>query len=329
VHPSEVWFGSSLGARATRLALVPASWLYTLGWRAYAQTYRFGFKKSAEPHVPVVCVGNLVVGGTGKTPTTMAVAAILRSMRYRVVLSLSGYGAPRNEGATFAPEGPLEAKEWGDEAAMIRWLMPELPLVVGRKRVQAAEIVNARFPDAVMLMDDGFQHLPLKKHITLLLDSNDPPNQQCLPAGPYREPRASRRLASTVLPGEFRIMPQATQFRTPAGQDAEPFEQYQVLCALGDPAAFVASLENVRKRPAECVSIQNDHDPLDAGSLWDRLGGDSPIVVSAKDWVKLRQRADIDQKSIIVAHRTVQIEPEAEFRAWLKARLDGISTTSP
>ena len=291
--------------------------------------YRLGFKRAAEPHIPVVCVGNLLVGGTGKTPTTMAVATILRSMRYRVVLSLSGYGAPQNEGATFAPEGPLAAREWGDEAAMIRWLMPELPLVVGRKRVRAAEIVNARFPDAVMLMDDGFQHLPLRKHLTLLLDPTDPPNRRCLPAGPYREPRASRRLASTVLPGEFRVVPQGTQFRSPDGMDAGEFENYQVLCALGDPAAFVTSLENARARPANVVCVRNDHDPLDAGSLWDSLGTEFPIVVSAKDWVKLRQRADIDQKSIIVAHRTVQIEPEAEFRAWLKAKLDGISTTSP
>jgi len=258
----------------------------------------------------------------------MAMASVLRSMRYRVVLSVSGYGAAKNEGATLAPDGPLEPQTWGDEAAMIRWLMPELPIVVGRKRVIAAEIIQARFPDAVMLMDDGFQHLPLRKHLTLLLDPASPENRFCLPAGPYREPRSARHRAATVLPGEFEVVAEPLDFRDPKGETVKVEGNYRTLCALGDPARFVATITNALGRPPVNQVNQPDHDPLDGGSLWDTLSGEEPIVVSAKDWVKLRQRVDIGGKPVIVAHRTVRIEPEAEFRAWLKAKLDGISASS-
>ncbi|MFX8929914.1 tetraacyldisaccharide 4'-kinase, partial [Acinetobacter baumannii] len=83
-----------------------------------------------------------------------------------------------------APDGPLDPAGWGDEPAMFRWLLPDVPLVVGRRRVLAAELVHQHFPKAVLVMDDGFQHLPVKKHIQILLDDPTPKNSRCLPAGP-------------------------------------------------------------------------------------------------------------------------------------------------
>src|ERR1022692_4001728 len=117
----DVWHSPTLGAAVSRILLTPASWLYAFGWEAYASTYRLGLKRPKEAHRPVICIGNLVVGGSGKTPATLAVAQLLLDMGEPIVLSVSGYGSPRSEAASIAPMGPLPAAKWGDEPAMVRW----------------------------------------------------------------------------------------------------------------------------------------------------------------------------------------------------------------
>ena len=320
----ELWESSAFSARVARTALTPLSWLYAGGWQAYLATYRWGIKRAESPHRPIVCVGNLQVGGSGKSPLVLHLAGVLREMGREVVVSCSGYGAPRAEAASLAPSGPLDAAEWGDEPAMIRLLAPEVPLVVGRRRVLAAGIVREAHPDAVMLMDDGFQHLPLKKTLSLVLDPPDPPNRLCLPAGPYREPRGNRKRADTVLPGRFRVVEAASWLQNASRMDSvdlspePPPARFAVLCALGQPARFLASLPGA---PAT-VRLLPDHDPLTAGTLFDGMDPALPVVVTAKDWVKLRARADLAGRRILVARHSVRVEPASEFRAWLSERLD-------
>src|SRR5687768_508249 len=99
MHPSEVWYGQSLGARLARAALTPVSWLYAGGWLAYRSAYDLGLKRPTEPHRAVICVGNLLVGGSGKTPVTLHIAEVLRDMGRQIVISASGYGGPRAEAA--------------------------------------------------------------------------------------------------------------------------------------------------------------------------------------------------------------------------------------
>ncbi|MGV3613705.1 MAG: tetraacyldisaccharide 4'-kinase [Fimbriimonas sp.] len=324
MHPGELWNSEAWSARLARGALLPLSGLYALGWEAYLATYRVGFKKARAPHSPVVCVGNLVSGGSGKSPVTLHVAEILRQMGRKVVVSASGYGSPRAEAATLAPEGPLSAREWGDEPAMIRWLLPDVPLVVGRRRVLAAQLVHEHHPNAVMLMDDGFQHLPLRKDLSLVLDDPNPPNRWCLPAGPYREGRWNRRRADLVLPDRFRIETEPVRFLRPDGAEVPRPPNPAALCALGQPERFFAAVG----APEPRIALP-DHDPMDAGTLLERLPPDRPTVVTAKDWVKLRERADIGGREILIARHAVRIEPAADFRAWLASRLNERQTEGP
>ena len=323
MHAAELWHSTSPKARLARIALLPASAAYALGWEAYLAWYRLGFKKPEEPHRPVICVGNLQAGGSGKSPLTLHMADLLLGMSRQVAISCSGYGAPRSESATLAPDGPLDPAEWGDEPAMFRWLRPELPLVVGRARVQAAGIVHHTMPQAVMLMDDGFQHLPLQKHATILIDPSEPDNPWCLPAGPYREPRRNRKRADLVVPQAYRIDRQPLRLLTPDGEEAQP-DRYSVLCAIGQPERFLADLE--RYRPAANSPVPRlllpDHDPLDAGNLLDRVPKELPVVVTAKDWVKVRRRADALQRDWLIATNEVRLEPQASFRAWLEQKLN-------
>jgi len=305
-----------------RRLLTPASWLYAAGWQAYLGLYRTGVRRSKEPHHPVLCIGNLTVGGSGKSPLTLHVYDLMRSMGREVVVSGSGYGSPAAQGAQMAPNGPLKASEWGDEAAMLRWFRPEMRLVIGRNRVLAADLVHREFPDSVLLLDDGFQHLPLKKHLSILIDEPTPPNSHCLPAGPYREPRGNRRRADLVLPSEFQIVwefmgPFEAVTLEPVPKEAAAI---QLLTAIARPERFVESLNALGFEVAQ-KSFLPDHDPLDAGNLLESVDPNVPLVVTAKDWIKLKDRADIGSFRIWVAWNEASIQPAHEFDQILHAAL--------
>ena len=319
MRPDEIWEGTGPAETAVRIALTPLSWLYAFGWQAYLAAYRIGFKKSKEPHRPVICVGNLVTGGSGKSPVTLALAQVLSSMGKQVVIGCSGYGAPHSADAEIAPEGPLNASLWGDEPAMFRWLLPDVPLVVGRNRVLAAQVVHERFPNAVLLMDDGFQHLPLKKQGTLILDEPTQ-NTMCMPAGPYREPRGNRRRADRRIPDDFQIDRRSLRFVNPDGDEVKP-SSYSVLCALGQPRRFLSEvadqLPNAAREPA--TSLVPDHDRLDALDLFKQLPPGVPIVVTAKDWVKLKDRGDVNEHEIVIALQNVKVEPLERLKSWLES----------
>ncbi|MFI5385228.1 MAG: tetraacyldisaccharide 4'-kinase [Fimbriimonadales bacterium] len=329
MHLEELWTADTFKARLLRALLTPTSWLYALGWQSYLGIYRLGLKKPKEPHVPVVCIGNLLTGGTGKTPVTIHVADILAGLGRKVVISCSGYGSPASEAAQLAPEGCLKASEWGDEAALIRWLRPFIPLIVGRRRVLSAELCHRHFADAVLLLDDGFQHLPLSKHLTILLD---PPqsNRRCLPAGPYREPRGNNERADLAIHGigdtaaGFEIARRPMTFQTPAGQPRSVEGTVSILCALARPQGFVHALKAMGLTSSNVV-LKPDHDPLADGNLLSGFPSGSPIIVTGKDWVKLRERPDVERYDVAIASYEVTIEPHDEFKDWLQKKLNGIA----
>jgi len=319
-----VWFGSGLVPSIQRAALLPLSALYSAGWLGYRAVYCLGLKRAVQPHRPIVCVGNLVVGGSGKSPVALHLADLLRGLGRRVVVSCSGYGSPRQASASWAPDGPLDPGEWGDEPAMLRWLRPELELVVGRDRVAAARLCAQHAPDAVLLLDDGFQHLRLAKDVSILLDDPSPPNPFSLPAGPYREPRSSRRLADLVLPGRFRVEQGPLSFLDPiAGAPTDAPEEAVLLCALGRPDRFERSLAEAGVRLSRLV-VRTDHDPLLAGNLLEGVPPGATVVTSAKDWVKIRRRSDLDRFRWVVALLHPSIEPADDFRRWLADRIDEV-----
>jgi tetraacyldisaccharide 4'-kinase len=319
----DLWNSQSAVAVLGRVVLTPASWLYSFGWECYSFTYKLGLKKASEPFKPVVCIGNLTVGGTGKTPITLAIARQLVAGGKPVVLSLSGYGSPRSESASVAPEGPLNAVDWGDEPALVRSLLPEIPMIIGRNRVTAAKLAAAHFPGFVLLLDDGFQHLPLKKHVTILLDDSSPKNKQCLPAGPYREPRRNRVNADLILGEKFKLVRSRLRFEDTTMGPIDPPVKASMLCAIGNPDAFAQSLRDVPVELAETRAMP-DHDQLTAGNLFDGLDCSVPIVVTSKDWVKLKGRSDLSGWQILIAQQDVEIEPQAEFINWLIHQLSAV-----
>ncbi len=313
--PNEVWEGRSAKTWTLRTLITPLSWLYGFGWQVYLAAYKIGFKTAKSPHRPVICVGNLVVGGSGKSPLTIYIAKVVQRLGRQVVIGCSGYGAPHSQDACIAPDGPLSAAEWGDEPAMFRWLLPNVPLVVGRNRVLAAELVHATFPKAVLVMDDGFQHLPLAKQFAVVIDDPMAKNFRCLPAGPYREPRWNVRRANVVVPRDFRVKTHPMRIVDVEGKTVIP-QSYAVLCALGNPSKFLKMLADQypNDRKDFPTILKGDHDPLSERDLWVDLPIELPIIVTAKDWVKLRDRTDIGERQFFIAMHEVELEPSEEFK---------------
>lgn len=341
MHWSEVWEGRGWPFFLLRVILIPLSWIYAAGWILYERVYQIGLKRSISPCCPIVCVGNLMVGGSGKTPLVLYLTQILKGLGYEVVLSCSGYGSPSAKNAQIAPGGSLSARQWGDEPAMIRWLNPELPLIVGRDRVLAAKLCAQNFSKSVLLLDDGYQHLPLKKNFSLLLEDSGMRNRNCLPAGPYRQPYSGLRKADLVLdknnrlkikdglnesPFSLKVMPPffLTKKNEQVEKSAIRGKKVQVLCAIGRPNKFLDALKKCGFELSD-VKLLADHDQMTNLDLLSSFSKDDPIIVTAKDWVKLKKNDASKEREIWIAHYEVRVDPENDFKLWLKHRIDEIS----
>ena len=315
-----LWFGQGWKPVIGRICLLPLTALYSLAWQVYLHIYRYHLKRAKVAHPRVVCIGNLTVGGSGKTPVTVFVADCLLELGFDPVISCSGYGSPKSEGAEISSGSALNPQEWGDEPAEIRELRPGRQIVVGRNRVMAASLVSQKFPNSVLVLDDGFQHLPLHKHVTIILDAVNPVNALPFPSGPYREPRWNRSRADLVLPNDrFQVVYSRLEFVTASGGAVEVPASATVLTAIARPDLFEASLKQSGVQ-IRLMDARPDHDPLNHPGLFSRHN-EGVVIVTMKDWVKLRNRSDLSGVNLLIARRSATIEPREEFMRWLKERI--------
>ncbi len=175
-----IWYGDGRLAAASRLALFPAERLFggVVGLRDIL--YDVGWLPSHEAAIPVVSIGNLTVGGTGKTPVAAWVASGLAARGAQPAVVLRGYGA--------------------DEPLVHQRLNPSIPVVVNPDRVRAVAIAAAGGA-TIAVLDDAFQHRAIRRDADLVLVSADrwTPDVRVLPAGPWREPLSALRRATLVI----------------------------------------------------------------------------------------------------------------------------------
>lgn len=301
--------------------LLPSSFLYQLGWRGYLAIYQLGIKKAHIPEVPTICIGNLTAGGSGKTPFTLAIAEHLISTGRKVVISTSGYGSPKYHRASVAPAGELDIDIWGDESTMFRTLLPDTPLIVGHDRVEAAKLAAKNFADHVMLMDDGFQHLRIKPDLSIIIEP-EVENDFCFPAGPYREPiSVGHSRADRVMTYGADLIARPITIENVQGEPIVKGNRVAVLCAIGQPHRFSNALLTAGYQVTEAV-VKPDHDRLDAGNLLEKLNPLLPLVVTAKDFVKLRKRQNLEGRRVSIAHYRVTPRNENEFYPWIESIID-------
>lgn len=186
------WMAIWQGRGALACLLWPLSLLFRLVVRIRQGAYRAGIFRSWKLPVPVVVVGNIFIGGTGKTPMVIWLVEALKRAGFCPGVISRGYGsASRRPQAVFLHSLPSDV---GDEPLLIRHLAA-CPMVVGRNRVEAAQLLLAQYPDVdIIVSDDGLQHYALRRDIEVVLfDGRGAGNGWMLPAGPLREPLSRRR----------------------------------------------------------------------------------------------------------------------------------------
>jgi tetraacyldisaccharide 4'-kinase len=170
--------------------------------RLRARAYRRGLLSRDRPHGPVVSVGNLSVGGSGKTPVVQRVAAMLRDEGHPVAILSRGYGGRFHGDALVVSDGNdvlAGAAEAGDEPVMLARSLPGVVVAVGPRRDVVGRAVEARFGRRVHVLDDGFQHLRLERDLDIVCLDVDDLEDRPLPAGRLREGPEALDRAHLVL----------------------------------------------------------------------------------------------------------------------------------
>ncbi|NLC56786.1 MAG: tetraacyldisaccharide 4'-kinase [Armatimonadetes bacterium] len=314
-------------AGGIRTGLRVLSWLYLGATTTSALAHRAGLLRRERAPCPVIGIGNVTVGGTGKSTVTAAIARWLRDAGYQPAILSRGYGARGTPAVRVVSDGQrllLGPEEGGDEPVMLARHLADTPVLIGRRRPVTARAAVEQFGADVCLLDDGFQVWNLEKDLDIvLLDSARPfDNGFVLPRGMLREPATSLRRAHAVVlmepdradPEALAALRQRLDTLAPAAMLAEahrvpsrlwdlatgdelPLESLQgvgvvALSAIGNPEGFEALLGSLgaRVHPARL----RDHHPYSpavlrsAGELAARVGA-AAIVTTDKDAVKLGQ----------------------------------------
>ncbi len=175
---------------------------YGLGLKLHQMTYRKGWLAVKEAPCKVISVGNLVVGGTGKTPFVAFLADALKEEGKRVAVVVRGYKAKGKE--MLISDGKdifLSPNEAGDEGLLLAQRLKGIPVLQGKSRYQAIQLAVKRFNTELVILDDAFQHYALKKDVEIvLLDARRPFGNFCLlPRGILREPISALNRADAVV----------------------------------------------------------------------------------------------------------------------------------
>jgi tetraacyldisaccharide 4'-kinase len=311
------------------LALWPLSLLFRLLAALRVGLFRAGILKSERLPVPVIVVGNIFIGGTGKTPLTIWLVEQLRAAGLHPGVISRGHGGEGETGPREVVPGS-NAREVGDEPLLIA-NRTGCPVVVGRRRAQAGRHLLDAHPEVnVLVTDDGLQHYALQRDVELVLfDGRGVGNGWTLPAGPLREPPSRRRdftvvntpeltpaLALAVggrpyrmqLAGEYAEQLRDPYQRLPLSTLAETTANKRVVAAagIGNPSRFFTMLKAAGLQIQE-LPLPDHHDFLD-----DPFKGlDAELIlVTEKDAVKCRQLEHLNNDPRLwVVPVTAQIDP--------------------
>jgi tetraacyldisaccharide 4'-kinase len=272
--------------------MAPLGWLYGAAMYFRAILYRWGLLHSVELPVPVVVVGNVTVGGTGKTPLVGAIVEQLRASGRRPGIVTRGYGGS----ATHWPQqvGPSSDPHLvGDESVMLVRQTGQ-PVVAGPDRVAGARALINDYGCDVVVSDDGLQHLRLRRTVEIVVLDGERRfgNGRVLPAGPLREWPGRLRDVDLVLQRDgqatldgFRLEPRAlVNLERGETLATDHFSGVRVdaLAGIGHPPRFFATLQNLGCEVEEYAYA--DHHEYSQSDL-DQFGS-RPLIMTEKDAVK-------------------------------------------
>lgn len=334
-----IWSGDSRADKVIRTALSPLELLYRAGVALRGGLYDTGLARVQSSPIPTISIGNLTVGGTGKTPVAAWVASRLKSLGESPAIVLRGYG--------------------GDEPLVHSRINPDVPVIVSADRV--AGIADAKAKGAtVAVLDDAFQHRRAARDVDLVLISADTwqEEQRVLPAGPYRETMSALARASAVIitkksardssvqsveravksrfpklpvavaslrPAEI-VLARSPDERAPIGQLAGM--RVCAVAAVGNPGAFFDQLERAGAQVAR--QAYPDHHPFsnrDVATIAAASKSADYVVCTLKDAVKLEPLWPADGRPLWYVSLAVAIESGKPAIEELLARLSGRKKT--
>jgi tetraacyldisaccharide 4'-kinase len=326
--------GGLAGALLSAL-LLPLSAAYRVVVTLRGLAYGLGLASTSPPVIPVVSVGNVTVGGTGKTPVTRWIVNRLRDEGRRPAVVLRGYGS--------------------DEVLLHAHWAPDVPVVADADRV-AAVVGAARAGADVAVVDDGFQHRRLGRDLDIvLLAAEERFPGPVLPRGPYREPAGAVDRADVVVvtrksaspsdaeaierdlrrmgvrrpvvhvrlrPGRLRTLADWSGSGD-AGADmaSAPEGPFRVVCGVADPDSVVAAALELGLEVADRVDFPDHHEFTveEAARLRE---GPYPLVITEKDAIKLRTHA-ADARDILVIEQELVVERGEDVLRSLLSDLPG------
>jgi tetraacyldisaccharide 4'-kinase len=303
--------GGWMGTPA-RAALALLSWPYSGVVRLRNCLYSSGLLRAHRVEVPVLCVGNLTTGGTGKTPLVVWLYRLLRQRRRRCAILTRGY--------------KTGAGELSDEPAVLRTECPDAPIVVNPDRAAGADAAIREYGAEVLVMDDGFQHRRLARDLDILaVDATVPFGYgRVLPAGLLREPVSGLRRAHAVVltrcdqaSGEalqnleaavrqvnprlviVRSVHAPAHVKTTVGTEIDLRDvagrRIFAFCGIGNPSSFFRTITNLGGVLAGSHTFDDHHrytaDDLRQVREWASRQQAELLLTTQKDWTKIARLA--------------------------------------
>lgn len=299
MNADELWYAQTVGARVARALAVPPSWLYRAIVSVRNAMYDRGVMRVRRSELPVVSVGNVTVGGTGKTPISAYLVGELVASGHRPAVVMRGYG--------------------DDELHLHARLNPGIPVITGADRVAGIKAAAKQGAD-VVVMDDGFQHRRAGRSLDIVLISAEKwrPDLNLLPAGPLREPLSSLRRADLIVVTQksasdddvaavVRAIPASRHvsagvvvallapraLESAIGSETRALQQLSgervlAIAGIGDPASFFSQLRQLGARVTERRFRDHyQYSAEDARQLVRESAGHKYVVTTEKDAVKL------------------------------------------
>ena len=309
--------------------------------------YRKGIFQSHRLPCKVISIGNITVGGTGKTPATCLIARHFKNAGCKVAVLSRGYRAKGGTEPLIVSDGKrvIAGPEIaGDEAVMLAQKLPGVPILAGKNRFLLGQRAIHEFSAQALLLDDGFQHYPLQRDLDIVLINARNPfgNGFLLPRGTLREALSSLKRTPLIVltkveettevikleelirrysPNShiFRASVQAASLRRLADNAAVALEKMRnkavvALCSIGDPESFFSMLENLGCRIVKKIAFTDHHwYNSDDYTVINACGqGADFIVTTEKDVVKLDKNM-IDSKKLFILETEMRIDREDEF----------------
>lgn len=315
--------------------------------------YHLGIFKKIKLSAKVICVGNLSMGGTGKTPTVIRIAEILLEAGKKPSILSRGYKGKREKGSSLVVsdgENILADQDAaGDEPYLLAKKLKEVPVVVGKDRIVSGKEALSRFSSNVLLLDDGFQYLRLVRDLNLCLIDCDGKNlfqDHLFPSGQLREPVGQLKRADAFLLTRWEDSPLNEEllqeiksrfgkkvFRSrhvpyswmDAGTEKEidlaeaKGKKILAFCGIAKPQSFEKSLKTFGFNPISLLSFPDHYEyaenDLQAIKKQGESSGADLVATTEKDWVKLPNRFDFSVPLWILKIK-VEIMEEEQFRSF-------------